>query len=69
MEIDTEMIPIWYQNGEEVKIMYENQEAVRDFAVTFILGNLLEQGVISPEDMEETKRRMQLDDGSIGKSA
>lgn len=49
--------------------MLEKEEVVRDFAVTFILGNLLEQGVISPEDMEETKKRMQLDDGCVDKTA
>lgn len=49
--------------------MNEKEEAVHDFVVTFILGNLLEQGVISTDDMEETKKRMQLADGSIGKSA
>ena len=49
--------------------MNEMEEAVRDFAVTFILGNLLEQGIISPDDMEETKKRMQLADDSVGKSA
>lgn len=49
--------------------MNEKEEAVRDFTITFILGNLLEQGVITPDDMEETKKRMQSADNSVGKSA
>ena len=49
--------------------MNEKEEAVHDFVVTFILGNLLEQGVISTDDMEETKKRIQIADNSIGKSA
>lgn len=49
--------------------MNEKEEAVRDFAVTFILGNLLEQGVISSDVMEETKKRILLKDGSVDKSA
>lgn len=49
--------------------MDNNKDKIHDFVVTFILGNLFNQGIISSDVMEETKKRILLKDGSVDKSA